>query len=240
MKNKSGICCRNDGIRFSFTLIELLMVVAIIAILMAILMPALNKARSIANSVTCKANLKQVGNYYAIYSDDNADFLLPNKMYADYYGGDAPWWDLLLEYYIGRPTVSGYRRKTILHCPADTGLPAWEKSRIYLSYGYNEFLGHTTGEMNPKEYFILRRTHMDRKNPSKIICIGDIWKYYWAKNPMATRFTGYIMTRTKTLDTKPWAAHPDGMNILYGDGHIASFNTPNYTISKDWAEITGN
>jgi len=57
----------------AFTLVELLVVIAVIALLMAILMPALQRVKRQAKVVVCQSNLRQWGLWFPMYTADNDD-----------------------------------------------------------------------------------------------------------------------------------------------------------------------
>ena len=63
----------SQGKRQAFTLIELMIVVAIIAILVAVLIPSLSRARQQAFQIRCAANLKAIGMGILYYVNDRTN-----------------------------------------------------------------------------------------------------------------------------------------------------------------------
>lgn len=68
-------------VRAAFTLIELLIVVAIVAILAALIFPVFARARENARRASCQSNLKQIGIGLLQYSQDYDEVMI-----ADWYG----------------------------------------------------------------------------------------------------------------------------------------------------------
>jgi prepilin-type N-terminal cleavage/methylation domain-containing protein len=77
--------------RKKFTLIELMVVIAIIAILAAMLLPALNQAMEKARGIKCVGNQGQVYKAFLFYSDDSDGYLVPAYGDVDSWGGSMYW-----------------------------------------------------------------------------------------------------------------------------------------------------
>ncbi|MCK4624736.1 MAG: type II secretion system protein [Phycisphaerae bacterium] len=124
----------------AFTLVELLVVVAIIALLVSILLPTLNRAKESARMVKCLANLHAIGtaaNMYAAYNNDyvprDADDLTPGYYYfgarfSPYLGGP----EVPLEY--DAPTAdSAYMYDVFKELPVYQ-CPSFQDKRFVLTY----------------------------------------------------------------------------------------------------------
>jgi prepilin-type N-terminal cleavage/methylation domain-containing protein len=70
--------------RRAFTLVEMLVAIAIIAILAALLLPVLANAKEKAYRTQCASNLKQLGTSIQLYADDHGD-QLPGPLWAGLY-----------------------------------------------------------------------------------------------------------------------------------------------------------
>ena len=114
--------------KYIFTLIELLIVIAIIAILASMLLPALNKARGRAYSATCIGNLKSINQAHQLYANDNNDMVIFAKQGTFSNNTDINpliWHGALYNY---------LKSKNIFHCPLDKRTkPNWANGLV--SYG---------------------------------------------------------------------------------------------------------
>lgn len=130
----------------AFTLIELLIVVAIISILAAILFPVFARARESARRTSCLSNMKQIGTAWLMYAQDY-DEKAVLAVHYDSSTGDEIAWDFRLDwsevdYSDPNPTpkasaglLDSYAKNGQIHsCPSFYG-EAW--GRPHTGYAYN-------------------------------------------------------------------------------------------------------
>jgi prepilin-type N-terminal cleavage/methylation domain-containing protein/prepilin-type processing-associated H-X9-DG protein len=117
--------------RRGFTLVELLVVIAVIAILAALLLPALSKAKARAQAIVCLGNTKQLVLAWLLYANDHNDELPYNlSMVGSSFRTDLNWVNNVMTWGVSGPLDSDNTNlATITH--ASLGPFLTGNSRIY-------------------------------------------------------------------------------------------------------------
>lgn len=181
---------------YSFSLIELLVVIGVIAILTSLLLPALGQARKAAKRIQCANNLKQIGICFESYAGDYNNYCPPANAGdgADPENGNYTvfdWVHALWPYAVGSLTLNPYSpynnpggRKlpqTIFFChaqPVTTGGAAASVDAMpYYRYGMNPNI-FTAGTKISNTTSLLPFAYPFNlaKAPSKNMLVGEVYK----------------------------------------------------------------
>lgn len=212
-----------------FTLIELLIVIAIIAILAAMLLPALNKAKETAQSIRCVGNLRQV--------------CLAARQYANDYHGYVPFYYVATgDMYWGKRLVTEKYLPDgkVLLCPSS--YPSKWSGSYASTYAIRMYFYFN---INDTQLFVMASdTRINMGKPSEQILYLDSIRQSTGNVPMQH----YIIDNSVTSVASNTygmanAAHKTGLiNASYADGHAASADRQSMKKSsiKYYAEYKSN
>ena len=199
----------------SFTLIELLVVIAIIAILASMLLPALAQARSKARSISCLAQMKQLGLGLFLYADAHdgrgINAIPIPGMPRGSQNDNVNWWRFYLHPYIGdwKVFVCADGIRSVANA-SDS------RHQFHMNYGYNSSLGS--------------RSMYSVKNPSTLLAFSDA--SHWNANGCGGRSAAWANVTKRPSgngcnanNSSNWVEactrHNNGSNVAFVDGHAA-------------------
>ncbi|OPY89399.1 MAG: hypothetical protein A4E71_00014 [Smithella sp. PtaU1.Bin162] len=234
---------RNVKTKWNFTLIELLIAIAIIAILAGILLPALGKVKGYTKKISCLNTSRSLGMFWSFYADASDGYLVPATSSSEL----IDWSVFMAESSLcNLPCYSSHRVMNIeeayrkyspyLCCP--TSLSECQKLK---QYKYNLYIYAPTpatyaynSNFNPLRNLcgisisatgVIQKYNQITANPSKVAVFADSpWRYYdyepW------DNFQVFMVPGYTYRFWGGYSIHSGYCNFLFADLHASSAKSP--------------
>ena len=163
----------------AFSLIELLVAMAIIAILATMLLPVLGRAKEVGRATACLSNLRQIGVAFQLYVQDNNNRLPVMRDKSLTTSNELASPDVVLSNYVGNVSV--------LRCPSDKEL----FTKTGSSYSWNSLLNNQDAD-----HLRVLSLHFD---PHQIPLMFDKEKFHIARGPAKAQNFLYADGHIKNL-----------------------------------------
>jgi len=223
LPNRSPGVLREPG----FTLLELLVVIAVIAVLAGLLLPVLSRAKAKANTIACLNNTRQLTLAWTVYADANADRCVNNHGADQTRTERNTWVNQVLSWGADSDNTNAMLLTDALlgdalgkafppfKCPADRALA--DNGPRLRSYSLNMMVGdpgRLLDEYN-RDFRQYLRTG-DVSNPARTFLFLD-------EHP-DTITDGFFMIRLGRYEWSnlPGSSHNGGANVSFADGHAES------------------
>ena len=189
--------------RTGFSLIEMMFVVAVIALLAGIMFPLAGSVRAKAQRSNCLNNLRQWGMALNLYLDEN------RGKFPGWQNKKDAWYEKLPPY-ADQPAMSeevafpGGGRKSLFLCPSDVG-DGTDHGDYYSSYTFNTHVSKTKGA-----------THQHQiKNPDRFVVFSE--------TPTGGKSGVDLSTLGRAKNGSTAFRHSGSVCFAFADGHAASF-----------------
>lgn len=219
------------GVRRGFSLIELLTVIAVVAVLAGLLLPALASSRRRVLTTQCQNQIRQSALALELYCNDHRDVLPPNRD-----GQDLPIGETWIRGWLGLPgsdcTNLAFLRECLLgfylpsvsvwRCPSSRPVTVGNVTQMRVrNYSINGFLGSPV--TTPVATVFRRRSDFNRPSPNDLLTFVEERAETINDGTFASQWDfNEAKPDLWVLRDQPAMLHGRSGGLAFADGHVES------------------